>query len=184
MPSRPDQPSDDSNPAMHEITLAIRALQNGDERAASDLIQLVYGELRQLARSRLAREPGGGAGMTLEATALVHEAYLRVIGAEQDENSWDGRGHFCPAAALARRRILVERARHQNRQKHGGGRARVDLADAANELEIPASTNTDLIALDDALTRLEQLDPRKAKVVSLRYFAGLSIQETASAMDL
>ena len=169
---------------MHEITLAIRALHNGDERAASDLIQLVYAELRELARSRLAREPGGGAGMTLDATALVHEAYLRVIGSDRDHKAWDGRGHFFAAAALAMRRILVERARHQNRLKHGGGRARVDLNDAAHELEAPASTNTDLIALDEALTRLEQIDERKAKIVSLRYFAGLSIQETASAMDL
>jgi RNA polymerase sigma factor (TIGR02999 family) len=170
---------------MHEITLAIQALQRGDPRASDELIQLVYAELRQLARSRLAHEPGGGAGMTLEATALVHEAYLRVIGSgESKPKTWDGRGHFFGAAALAMRRILVERARHHRRIKHGGDRAQIDLTDAAMQLESPSTDGTDLIALDEALSRLEKFDPRKAKVVSLRYFAGLSIEETAAAMDL
>jgi RNA polymerase sigma factor (TIGR02999 family) len=188
--SSPDNDNSDSSgasdPKMHEITLAIEALQRGDSRAADDLIQLVYAELRQLARARLAREPGGGAGMTLQATALVHEAYLRVIGGSADASpqSWDGRGHFFGAAALAMRRILVERARHQNRLKHGGGRDRIDLTDAAMQLESPATEGTDLIALDEALTRLEAQHPRKAKVVSFRYFAGLSIEETAAALDL
>src|SRR5438552_10017375 len=128
MPAQSEQPDDSSGPALHEITLAIRALHNGDERAASQLIQLVYAELRQLARSRLAHEPGGGAGMTLEATALVHEAYLRVIGGgDSKPKTWDGRGHFFGAAALAMRRILVERARHHRRVKHGGDRAQIDL---------------------------------------------------------
>jgi RNA polymerase sigma factor (TIGR02999 family) len=119
----------------------------------------------------------------LEATALVHEAYLRVLGGEQKQ-TWDGRGHFFAAAALAMRRILVERARHHQRHKHGAGRARVDLQDAAADLQASQSDDIDLIALDDALTRLEQLHPRKAKIVSLRYFGGLSIEETAAAMDL
>jgi RNA polymerase sigma factor (TIGR02999 family) len=171
--------------ASREITLAIRALQRGDPRASDELIELVYAELRQLARSRLAHEPGGGAGMTLDATALVHEAYLRVIGrSQQQAQAWDGRGHFFGAAALAMRRILVERARHQRRLKHGGGRAQVGLTDAAAQLELPQSEGTDLIALDEALARLEQFDPRKARVVSLRFFAGLSVEETAAAMDL
>ena len=185
MSTEPDHAPEQAPAAsLHDITLAIRALQNGDGRAASDLIQLVYAELRQLARSRLAHEPGHGAGMTLEATALVHEAYLRVVGNEQSKKTWDGRGHFFAAAALAMRRILVERARYQKREKHGGGHVRVDPADAAIELEASDSDIADLIALDEALTRLEQLDPRKAKIVSLRYFAGLTIQETAAALDL
>ena len=171
--------------AAHEITRAIRALQQGDPRASDELIELVYAELRQLARSRLAHEPGGGAGMTLDATALVHEAYLRVIGkSEQPPQAWDGRGHFFGAAALAMRRILVERARHQRRLKHGGGRAQVGLTAVAAQLESPPSEGTDLIALDEALERLETFDPRKARVVSLRFFAGLSVEETAAAMDL
>jgi RNA polymerase sigma factor (TIGR02999 family) len=172
------------NGQMHEITLAIQALQRGDPRASDELIELVYAELRELARSRLAREPGAGAGMTLEATALVHEAYLRVIGDKPKQQSWDGRGHFFGAAALAMRRILVERARHERRIKHGGGREQVDLTDAAMKLESPQTDGTDLIALDEALTKLEQFDTRKARIVSLRYFAGLSIEETAAAMDL
>src|SRR5438552_1271144 len=151
MPAQSEQPDDSSGPALHEITLAIRALHNGDERAASQLIQLVYAELRQLARSRLAQERGGGAGMTLEATALVHEAYLRVIGDGEKKQTFDGRGHFFAAAALAMRRILVERARHHKRRKHGGGRARVDLDDAAPEaIAAPQPDGTDLIALDEA----------------------------------
>jgi len=169
---------------MHEITLAIHALQRGDARASDELIQMVYAELRRLARSRLAREPGHGAGMTLDATALVHEAYLRVVGDKREPKTWDGRGHFFGAAALAMRRILVERARHRDRLKHGGGREKVDLTDAAMQLESAQTDGTDLIALDEALNRLEQFDARKAKIVSLRYFAGLSVEETAAAMDL
>ena len=183
----PENHSDRAVPgaAGHEITRAIRALQQGDPRASDELIELVYAELRQLARSRLAHEPGGGAGMTLDATALVHEASLRVSGkSEQPPQAWDGRGHFFGAAALAMRRILVERARHQRRLKHGGGRAQVGLTDAAAQLESPPSDGTDLIALDEALARLETFDPRKARVVSLRFFAGLSVEETAAAMDL
>jgi RNA polymerase sigma factor (TIGR02999 family) len=109
---------------------------------------------------------------------------LRVIGDNQEPRSWDGRGHFFGAAALAMRRILVERARHRDRIKHGGGREKVDLADAAMQLESAQTDGTDLIALDEALTRLEQFDARKAQIVSLRYFTGLSIEETAAAMDL
>jgi RNA polymerase sigma factor (TIGR02999 family) len=169
---------------MHEVTLALRALQQGDARPTDELLQLVYSELRQLAHARAAREPGAGAGMTLDATALVHEAYLRVIGEDRQSKQWDNRGHFFAAAALAMRRILVERARHRKRLKHGGGRAKAELSDAAGEVEAVQRDQTDLMDLDEALTRLERFDPRKAKVVSLRYFAGLSIEETAHAMDL
>lgn len=189
MPSTPDNtpkhvPASIPTAQMHEITLAIEALQRGDPKASNELIQLVYSELRQLAGARLAMEPGGGAGLTLEATALVHEAYLRVVGNNPKQQSWDGRGHFFGAAALAMRRILVERARHQRRVKHGGDRDKIGLTDAAMQLESPQTDGTDLVALDEALTKLEQEDARKAKIVSLRYFGGLTIEETAAAMDL
>lgn len=171
-------------PSISDITLALRAVDRGDEFATDQLLKLVYAELRKLAHARLAKEPGRGAGMTLEATALVHEAYLRVVGHENPaDQHWEGRGHFFGAAALAMRRILVERARHRKRLKHGGGMDRQALHDDL-PITAPETDGTDLIALDEALTKLEALDPRKAKVVSLRYFAGLSVEETASAMDL
>jgi RNA polymerase sigma factor (TIGR02999 family) len=172
----------------HEITLVLEAVQRGDSKAADELLQLVYDQLRSLARSRMAREPGGGAGMTLDATGLVHEAYLRVIGKspanQKTSQQWQGRGHFFGAAALAMRRILVERARHRKRFKHGGGRDRVELDPAQVLSDKPEHDATDLIALDEALAELEKSDARKAQVVSLRYFAGLSVEETAAAMDL
>jgi RNA polymerase sigma factor (TIGR02999 family) len=136
----------------------------------------VYDELRKLARARLARERQPH--QTLQPTALVHEAYLRVSG---HPRQWDRRGHFFAAAALAMRRILVERARHYRRIKHGGGGEHVDVDDgiAAADPQL-----TDVIAIDEALSQLEAADPRKAKIVALRYFAGLSIEETAAALDL
>jgi RNA polymerase sigma factor (TIGR02999 family) len=143
-----------------------------------EMLPEVYDELRKLARARLARERQPH--QTLQPTALVHEAYLRVSG-DQQERHWDRRGHFFAAAALAMRRILVERARHYQRIKHGGGADQVDL-DSAMMRADPALT--DLVAVDEALTRLEQTDPRKAQIVSLRYFAGLSVEETAAALDL
>jgi RNA polymerase sigma factor (TIGR02999 family) len=170
---------------MNEITLVLQSINRGDAHSADKLLGLVYEQLRALARSRMKQEPGGGAGMTLDATALVHEAYLRVVGDKSDVAPvWQNRGHFFGAAALAMRRILVERARHRKRIKHGGGRERVAL-DAEQMLsDKPDHDQTDLIALDEALNCLEQIDPRKAKIVSLRYFAGLSIDETAAALDL
>jgi len=138
----------------------------------------VYDELRKLARARLARERQPN--QTLQPTALVHEAYLRVAG-DRQEQQWDRRGHFFAAAALAMRRILVERARHYQRMKHGSGAERVELDSSLVRVD-PALT--DLVAVDEALTRLEQIDERKARIVSLRYFAGLSIEETAAALDL
>jgi RNA polymerase sigma factor (TIGR02999 family) len=171
-------------PSLAQITLALNAVERGDHQASDHLLKLVYAELRQLARSRLAKEPGRGAGMTLEATALVHEAYLRVVGHDkQAKPQWDGRGHFFGAAALAMRRILVERARHYKRIKHGGGQDREEFHENL-PIASAAADGTDLIALDDALNKLEKVDPRKAKIVSLRYFAGLSVEETADAMDL
>jgi RNA polymerase sigma factor (TIGR02999 family) len=183
-----DPPARREEPPAHEVTLALEAVRRGDARAAEDLLEAVYTQLRELARARMAREPGGGAGMTLDATALVHEAYLRVIGPAADGDTprqgWDGRGHFFGAAALAMRRILVERARHRNRQRHGGGRDRVELNDDLVASPNPEANGTDLVALDEALAKLEQHDARKAKVVSLRYFAGLTVEETAAALDL
>lgn len=153
---------------------------DGGPGSSRELLPEVYDELRKLARARLARERDGGQAHTLQPTALVHEAYLRVAGDGQDQQ-WDRRGHFFAAAALAMRRILVERARHYQRMKHGSGGQRVDL-----DTGIPADAQdlTDLVALDEALTMLEATDARKAQVVTLRYFAGLSIDETAAAMDL
>ena len=143
---------------------------------ASELLPQVYEELRALARARMAREQPGH---TMQPTVLVHEAYLRVVG-EQDPE-WNGRGHFFAAAARAMRRILVESARRKQRLRHGGGQQRVDLDDAGAAIEPPVEN---VLAVDEALSRLEQLDPRKAAVVELRFFAGLTVPETAAAMDL
>jgi RNA polymerase sigma factor (TIGR02999 family) len=145
--------------------------------SSADLLPKVYDELRRLARSRIAREP---AGLTLQPTALVHEAYLRLTGDGVDRR-WDRRGHFFAAAAIAMRRILVERARHTRRIKHGGAQQRVEL-----DMDSPALAPAlpDVLAIDQALTRLERIDPQKARIVLLRYFAGLTIEETADAMEL
>ena len=149
----------------------------GESGTSEELLPQVYDELRRLARSRIAREP---AGLTLQPTALVHEAYLRLRGDGADRR-WDRRGHFFAAAAIAMRRILVDRARHYRRVKHGGEQERVELD---HESPAPAPEFADVLAVDQALTRLERIDPTKAQVVLLRYFAGLTIEETAGAMDL
>jgi RNA polymerase sigma factor (TIGR02999 family) len=151
---------------------------DGGPGTSGEMLPEVYDELRKLARARLARERQPN--QTLQPTALVHEAYLRVSG-DRQERRWDRRGHFFAAAALAMRRILVERARHYQRIKHGSGAERVDLDSAIGRAD-PALT--DLVAVDEALTRLEQSDARKAQIVCLRYFAGLSVEETAAALDL
>jgi RNA polymerase sigma factor (TIGR02999 family) len=151
---------------------------DGGPGTSDELLPEVYDELRKLARARLARERQ--TSQTLQPTALVHEAYLRIAG-DREDRRWDRRGHFFAAAALAMRRILVERARHYQRIKHGSGAERVELDSAIMRTD-PALT--DLLAVDEALTRLEQTDARKAQIVSLRYFAGLSVEETAAALDL
>ena len=151
---------------------------DGRPGTSGEMLPEVYDELRKLARARLARERQPN--QTLQPTALVHEAYLRVAGGEQ-ERRWDRRGHFFAAAALAMRRILVERGRHYQRIKHGSGAERVDLDSAIMRAD---PSLTDLVAVDEALTRLEQTDPRTAQIVSLRYFGGLSVDETAAALDL
>src|SRR5436190_12768658 len=151
---------------------------DGRPGTSGEMLPEVYDELRKLARARLARERN--ANQTLQPTALVHEAYLRVSG-DAGTRRWDRRGHFFAAAALAMRRILVERARHYQRIKHGRGAERVDLDSGIMRVD-PALT--DLVAVDEVLSRLEQIDPRKAQIVTLRYFAGLSVEETAGALDL
>lgn len=164
--------------AREDVTRILQDLAGGDTRAVEDLLPLVYEELRKLAHARMAKER---AGLTLEPTALVHEAYMRVVGSK-DGQWWDNRGHFFAAAALAMRRILVERARHARRLKHGGGRQREDLHEHAATSD--GGEPIDLIALDEALGRLELYDARKAQIVSLRYFGGLTIEEVAGAMNL
>jgi RNA polymerase sigma factor (TIGR02999 family) len=169
--------------AVTQVTLLLEAAALGDKKAGADLLPLVYEELRKLAAARLAKEPGGGAGYTLQPTALVHEAYMRLLGhtAGGGEIRWDSRGHFFAAAALAMRRILVDRARQRGRIKHGGEHRRADVDMDTLAIEPPGE---ELLALDDALSRLEQADDRKYRVVMLRYFAGLSIEDTAAALDI
>jgi RNA polymerase sigma factor (TIGR02999 family) len=160
---------------MTPVTQLLDAAAAGDRRAAADLLPLVYDELRKLAAARMAAE---SSGHTLDATALVHEAYVRLVG-PADDRRWDNRGHFFAAAAEAMRRILVEAARRKGRARHGGGRRRVELVD------LPAAAPPDeLLALDDALGRLAERDPAKAEVVKLRYFAGLTVPEVAAALGI
>jgi RNA polymerase sigma factor (TIGR02999 family) len=162
---------------MSEVTRVLSAIEQGDPVAAERLLPLVYGELRRLAAQKIAQEKPG---QTLQATALVHEAYLRLVDAPEGQ-SWNGRGHFFAAAAEAMRRILVDQARRKQADKHGGGRARVDLPE---EIAAPETPSDDLLALDEALTRLEGHDPDAARLVKLRYFAGLSHQEAAEALGV
>jgi RNA polymerase sigma factor (TIGR02999 family) len=163
---------------MSEVTRLLSQIERGDRQASEELLPLVYAELRRLAARRLSDEKPG---QTLDATGLVHEAYLRLAGGTAPQH-WDGRAHFFAAAAEAMRRILVDQARRKGASKHGGGRARLDL-DAINVGAVEAPT-TDLLVLDEALTRLAAEMPIKAEVVKLRYFAGLSMKEIAAALDI
>lgn len=158
-----------------QVTQILEALAAGESQAAEELLPLVYEELRRVAAAQLAQERPG---QTLQATALVHEAYLRLVGGD---TSWENRRHFFGAAAEAMRRILVERARRKRRVRHGGGRQRVDLNTAEIAIEAPA---VDLLALDEALDRLAAEDPQKAELVKLRFFAGLSEQEAADVLGI
>jgi RNA polymerase sigma factor (TIGR02999 family) len=162
---------------MNEVTRILSDLAQGDAHAAEQLLPLVYDELRKLAAARMAEEAPGN---TLNATALVHQAYLRLVE-PADDARWDNRGHFFAAAAEAMRRILVEAARRKRREKHGGDRARLDLD--AVEPTAP-DPRDDLVALDAALTKLEAADPQAAKLVELRHFTGLSVAEAALALGI
>jgi RNA polymerase sigma factor (TIGR02999 family) len=159
---------------MSEVTRILSAIEQGDPHAAEQLLPLVYDELRKLAAQRLANEKPG---QTLQATALVHEAYLRLVGDQQ----FDNRGHFFAAAAEAMRRIVVETARRKKRGKHGGGRERVEIELVDLPTRLPPD---DLLALDEALGRLEQLAPVKARLVTLRYFSGMTIEQAAAVLNI
>lgn len=162
---------------MSDVTQILSRIEDGDPQAAEQLLPLVYEELRRLAAAKLANEK---AGQTLQATALVHEAYLRLLG-DQKGHAWDNRGHFFGAAAEAMRRILVENYRRKRQLKRGGEFVRVAL----DGIEPPClEKSTDLIALDESLSQLEAQDPEAANVVKLRYFAGLNMPEIAEALGI
>src|SRR5690349_9119240 len=161
---------------MNDLTRILSAIEQGDEQAAGQLLPLVYEELRRLAARRLAREKPG---QTLQATALVHEAYLRLVGSA--DPGWSGRGHFFAAAAEAMRRILVENARRKQSAKRGRERARIDL----DRVEFTApDPRDDLLALDEALSQLGVTDPQTAELVKLRYFSGLSNKQAAEVLGI
>ena len=162
---------------MSEVTRLLDAAAAGDRRAAANLLPLVYDELRKLAAARLADERPG---QTLQATALVHEAYLRVVGGSQPQE-WSGRGHFFAAAAEAMRRVLVNRARDKHRLKRGGRRDRIDLDALADPATAP---DADLLDLDDALGRLADVNAQAAELVKLKFFAGLTLHEAAAAIGV
>ena len=162
---------------MSELTHLLSKVQDGDSNAAEKLLPLVYKELRKLAAARLAREKPG---QTLQATALVHEAYVRLVGGEA-ERTWEGRGHFFAAAAEAMRRILVEQARRKMSARRGGGLRRVELLD--EDLAGPPGDER-ILALDEALIRLAQVRPQAARLVQLRFFAGLTVEEAAQTIGI
>jgi RNA polymerase sigma factor (TIGR02999 family) len=163
---------------MSEVTRILSAIDQGDPSAAEQLLPLVYDELRKLAAQRLSQEKPG---QTLQATGLVHEAYVRLVDGVEPQAAWNGRGHFFAAAAEAMRRILIERARGKAREKRGGAWGRVDF----EELDVMTAVTPDqLVALDDALARLAALDPLAGELVKLRYFAGLALEQAAAAVQV
>ena len=162
---------------MDDVTRVLAAIQDGDVHAAEQLLPLVYGELRRLAAEKMAQEKPG---QTLEATGLVHEAYLRLVDVKKVQH-WNSRGHFFAAAAEAMRRILVENARRKRSFKRGGDYQRVNLDESLTYAQEPPD---DLLALSEALDRLAREDPQKAELVKLRFFAGLSVQQTADVMGI
>jgi RNA polymerase sigma factor (TIGR02999 family) len=165
---------------MSDLTQILNAAQNGEPCAAEQLLPLVYDELRKLAAHKIARE---NAGQTLQATALVHEAWLRLAGPNQ--SAWNGRAHFFGAAAEAMRRILIDQARRKLASRHGGGLTRVDAdATGAAEIAAPLDKDDELLAVHEALDRLAGLNPRAAELVKLRYFVGLTIEDAAESLDI
>ena len=162
---------------MSDVTQILFQIELGDPSAAEQLLPLVYDELRKLAAAKLAQEKPG---QTLQATGLVHDAYVRLVDVEKAQH-WDSRGHFFAAAAEAMRRILVDTARRKRRPKHGGGRKRVDLDSACALTEDPGE---DLLALNEVLTRFAALDPLKAELVKLRFFAGMTIPDAADVLRI
>ena len=161
---------------MAEITRILEAIDQGDAHAAEELLPLVYNELRRLAAQKLSHEKPG---QTLQATALVHEAYIRLVGTE--DQHWDSRGHFFAAAAEAMRRILIENARRKQRSRHGSGRQRLDLDDGDIAVDPPS---LDLLAVDEALEKLTGEDARCAELVKLKYFAGLTTEQAAEVLGI
>ena len=161
---------------MSDVTRILTAIEHGDAKEADKLLPLVYEELRRLAAHKMSRE---SPGQTLQATALVHEAYIRLVGLET--RNWKGRTHFFTAAAEAMRRILIDNARRKKSLKHGGGHQMVNLDDAELAIEEPSE---DIVALDEALEKLAVEDPVKANLVKLRYFAGLSIEQAAEILGI
>lgn len=162
---------------MSDVTQILDAIGRGDGHASEQLLPVIYQELRRLAANMMAREP---AGQTLEATALVHEAYVRLVDSDEAQK-WNHRGHFFAAAAEAMRRILVERARRKQRVKHGGQHQRVELDDDRLVCSVPSEQ---LLTLDEALERFVQEEPEKAQLVKLRFFAGLSLEESAEVLGI
>lgn len=162
---------------MNDVTLILKKIEQGDRQAADELLPLVYGELRQLAAAKMARE---SAAMTLQPTALVHEAWLRLGGDHQA--GWENRAHFFGAAAEAMRRILIDRARRRHARRHGGGQERVNIDDI--DVAGAAKADDTLLAVHEALDRFAAIEPKKAELVKLRYFVGLTIEEAASALGV
>ena len=162
---------------MSDVTQILNQIQAGDSQASDQLLPLVYDELRKLAAAKLASEKPG---QTLQATALVHEAYLRLVGDSQSQ-SWDSRGHFFAAAAISMRRLLVDQARRKQRLRHGGDLQRVPVEDVDLPFDVPPQ---ELLDLDDALTKLEQEAPEKAKAVQLRFFVGMNHEEVGTALGI
>ena len=166
---------------MKQVTRILSAIEQGDAQAADRLLPLVYDELRRLAAQKLAQEKPG---QTLQATALVHEAYIRLVGSEEaagQDQRWDSRGHFFAAAAEAMRRILIDRAREKRSVKRGGGRKRLDI----DAIDLATTATPDqLLALDEALAKLARGDPAAARLVELRYFAGMTVDEAGKALGM